>query len=117
MRRPRLELVGIRLEPGPSISLTQVCWIPILALSCDLSFFIRTESFILASSSPQGGRRPPGGWSMTFVQEAGLPIPTSAGKPGPSQYNHWGLSPPLTFEEVPCPFPAPPGPDPGLNWL
>ena len=28
---------------------------------------------------------------MTFVQEAGLP--TSAGKPGPSQYNHWGTEP------------------------
>lgn len=92
MRRPRLELVGIRLEPGPSISLDSGVPDshpgPVL---CDLSVFIRTESFMLASSSLQGGRRPPGGRSMTFVQEAGLP--TSAGKPGPSQYNHWGIEP------------------------
>lgn len=91
MWRPRLKRAGIRLEPGPPSAWTPVCWTPILTRSCDLSFFMRTESFILASSSPQGGRRPPGRRSLTFVQEAGLP--TSEGKPGPSQYNHWGSEP------------------------
>lgn len=91
VRRPRLGLVDIMLSLVLPSACTQVSWVPVLALSCDLSFFIGTVSFMLESSSPQGGRRPPGGWRMAFVQEAGLP--TSEDKPGPSQCSHWGSEP------------------------
>lgn len=73
MRRPRLELVGIRLEPGPSISLDSGVPDshpgPVL---CDLSVFIQNRvihASIFLSTGRQGGPGRakhdfcPGGWT------------------------------------------------------